>query len=207
MVTYVDDKLIERETPAYRQDMVLLARYTEKARIGLEFDADRALQRDEEGAAHRFEIINAILVAKDMPALSRSQIAEPNNVLSFVRYIRSMAEITMRQEHGTQAKPSANSPEILDDVKILGDAQCSLAYAGNPLKIDYDLAVGKTPEAGAYRVTLADALTAIMEPRGGGTRPHEVKLHPAYEDPDELLVLAKRVRTWQFASGQGSILT
>lgn len=200
MVTFIDDKVIERETPAFRQDLSLLNGYTKKAGITLEFDADRALQRDAAGADHRYEIFSALLIAKKLEVPSRDKI-DDSKVLRFVRYIMTMADLTLRQDHGLTRLTAANSSEAFDDVKILGNAQDALEAAGSSLRIDYDLATGKGPEAGAHRVTIADAMEALMYPGSPPTPETEIKDHPAYDDPDELLAMAKRAASLDFSQG------
>ncbi len=118
-----------------------------------------------------------------------------------------MAELTLRQLNAPARVPAANSAKMFDDVAVLGQAQDSLRYAGSSLKIDYDLATGKGHAAGVHRVTIADALSQIIYPQSEPTPSQEVSIHPAYEDPDELLALARRARTSLFAAGQGNILT
>ncbi len=200
MVTFIDEKVIERETPAFRQDLALLNRYTKEAGITLEFDADRALQRDAAGADHRYEIVTALMSAKKFEIPSRDKI-DDTKILRFIRYVATMADISLRQDHGLARVTAANAPEAFDDVKILGDAQSALEAAGSSLRIDYDLATGKGPEAGAYRVTIADAMEALMFPGSPPTPEAEVRDHPAYEDTDELLAIARRATSIDFSQG------
>ncbi len=168
------------------------------AGISLEFDADRAISRTAEGGAHRVEIAGAILAAKGLPpAHQKPETIELLNrdVLHFVRYVQTMSDLTLEQDHGRARKPSAsNDPVQFDEVDILGGLQTLFNIVGVDHQIDLKKAMGEGAEAGTYRVQLADAIDELNDPKWGGTRPDEIPFSPVYDDRDgkqELLQMAK----------------
>lgn len=197
-MTFLQDKLIEREMAKFTLSLAQLNEKCKAAGLTLEFDPVRAVARNEDGGAHRIEIAKAILAAKKLPPKANdpdTQDLLKRDVLHFVRYIQTLADLTFEQEHGRSRKPSAsNDPVIFDEVDILGRLQTLFNTVGVDYKIDLQKVMASGPEAGTYRVSLADAIDELNDPQGGGTRPHEVTLSPVYDDQDgraELLQMAK----------------
>ena len=197
-MTFLQDKLIEREMAKFKLSLAHLNEKCKAAGITLEFDPARAVTRNDDGGTHRVEIVSAILAAKKLPPAANNPDAQAllkRDVLHFVRYIQTLADLTLEQDHGQGRRPSAsNDPATFDEVDILGGLQTLFNMVGVNHQIDLQKAMASGPEAGAYRVTLADAIDELNDPHAGGTRPHEVALSPVYDDQDgraELLQLAK----------------